>query len=197
VDHRANGVVWIIGRSETPGGYNIFYWNGANWNYVDGGATNITVDGKGRPIVSNNAQNIFARFGATLVAGNSRKCADVYAYSTANGGSIVQWSCHGQDNQRWTPLQMNDGSFVFVSGHSGKCLDVSGWSTADGAPLQQWDCHWGDNQRFWLEAVGSGWRLRPKHSGKCVDVSGWSTADGAGLQQWSCHGGSNQTFYFR
>jgi hypothetical protein len=31
----------------------------------------------------------------------SRKCLEVYGYSTANFGAVVQWDCHGGPNQVW------------------------------------------------------------------------------------------------
>jgi hypothetical protein len=55
------GQQWVIGANPVPGGYGIFYWSGANWTPVDGGAVRIAVDSSGVPWVVNSAGNIFRR----------------------------------------------------------------------------------------------------------------------------------------
>ena len=129
-----------------------------------------------------------------LIASHSQKCLDVTGGSTQDGTPIIQWQCHGGDNQAWSIEPVAEGYSRLVSGHSGQCLDVSDASTEDGAPIIQWPCHGGANQQWRLEAVGEGYRFVARHSGKCLDVSGWSTDDGTGIIQWQCHGGANQTW---
>jgi hypothetical protein len=130
-------------------------------------------------------------------AHTGNKCLDVSGASSENGSALIQWECHGGDNQVWSIEPTDAGYSRVVARNSGKCLDVSGESTADGAPVLQWQCHGGANQQWRLESVGSGYRLIARHSGKCLDVPGWSTEDGTAITQWQCHGGANQTFLAR
>ena len=126
------------------------------------------------------------------------KCLDVSESSTENGSTVIQWQCHGGDNQAWRIERADDGYYSrLVSRQSGKCLDVRGESRDDGAPVIQWQCHGGANQQWRLEAVGTGYRFVARHSGKCLDVAGSSTDDGIAIIQWQCHGGANQTWLVR
>jgi hypothetical protein len=74
---------------------------------------------------------------------------DVNGFSTANGAKVIQWTCHGGDNQKWRVSTQGAG-FRLQAVHSGACLDVAGVSTAVGAAFQQWACHTGGNQTFKL-----------------------------------------------
>jgi Ricin-type beta-trefoil lectin domain len=133
-----------------------------------------------------------------LVAGHtSNKCLDVSGSSTENRSAVIQWQCHGGDNQFWNVEPADDGYWRMVARHSGKCLDVSGESTEDGAAVVQWQCHSGANQQWRIEPAGNGYRLVARHSGKCLDVPGWSADDGRGMTQWRCNGGANQTWLVR
>jgi len=116
-----------------------------------------------------------------LVAQHSGKCVDVTGSGTADGTPIIQWSCHGLDNQKWEEVPAN-GGFTLRSKASGKCLDVNGGSHAQGTRMHLWTCHGGDNQVFnWV-----GNELKVKHSGQCLNVSGGATTDGAQMIQWPC-----------
>ena len=130
-------------------------------------------------------------------AHTANSCLDISGASTENGARLIQWQCHGGDNQTWSIEAMGDGYSRLVSRQSGKCLDVSGESTADGAPVLQWQCHNGANQQWRVEPVGEGYRFVARHSGKCLDVPGWSTNDGTAMTQWQCQGGANQTWLVR
>ncbi|MBB5955340.1 hypothetical protein FHS29_001921 [Saccharothrix tamanrassetensis] len=128
---------------------------------------------------------------------HSGKCLDVYGWSTADGGEIVQWNCHYGNNQLFEGIYHGDGSYSLKSVHSGKCIDLYGWSNDTGAKIVQWDCHFGNNQRWiptWYEETAS-IRLLSKHSGKALEVHGWSREDGAKAVQWDWHGGANQRWY--
>ncbi|WP_170212029.1 RICIN domain-containing protein [Saccharothrix australiensis] len=125
---------------------------------------------------------------------NSGKCLDVYEWSTANGGDLVQWDCHYGNNQLWTFIRHDDGSYSLKSAHSGKCADVYNWSTANGGKIVQWDCHGGNNQRWaqsWNNDTNS-LRYISKHSGKALEVYDWSQQNGGKIVQWDYHGGANQ-----
>jgi hypothetical protein len=130
-------------------------------------------------------------------AHTNNSCLDVNGASTENGAALIQWQCHGGDNQIWSVEPAEDGYSRLVSRLSGKCLDVGGESRQDGAPVVQWQCHGGANQQWRVESIGNGYRLVARHSGKCLDVPAWSTVDGTILTQWQCHGGANQTWLIR
>ena len=68
-----------------------------------------------------------------MVSHNSGKCMDVSGVSTADGASIIQYTC-------------GSGSYYQIKArHSGKCIDVVGSSTADGALLEQRTCTTANN----------------------------------------------------
>lgn len=129
-------------------------------------------------------------------AKHSGKCLDVGGWGKHNGAPIVQWNCHGGDNQRFRIYDAGNGYWYLQAKHSGKCVDVSGVSTAYGAPIHQWDCHGGGNQK--IKAANKGgnqYHMAFQHSGICMDIDGWSQNGGARLIQWGCHSGDNQRFY--
>jgi hypothetical protein len=63
----ADGAVWVIGTNAVGGGYGIYAWNGSNWDGIDGGGVNISVDPSGLPWVTNDADNIYQREDLTTV----------------------------------------------------------------------------------------------------------------------------------
>ncbi|GAB3168892.1 hypothetical protein GCM10027059_32620 [Myceligenerans halotolerans] len=130
-----------------------------------------------------------------LVNRNSGKCLDVSGFSTADGATVQQWTCHDGDNQRWQVQEVSGGYAQITGVNSGKCLDVDGFSTADGAAVQQWTCHGGENQQWQVQDLpGGDVQLVNRNSGKCLDVDASSTANGVAMQQWTCHGGDNQAW---
>ena len=138
-----------------------------------------------------------------LLPVHSKKCLDVAGASLQNGAEVLQWSCHGGDNQKWfveiqKPRQSRHLIVAIRSKKSGKCLDVYGGQAQNGARVIQWDCHYGDNQLWEIVRVKNSKRLamlKSVHSGRCLDVSGVSTNDGAKIIIWDCHGGGNQVWY--
>lgn len=132
-----------------------------------------------------------------IVAKHSDLCLDVQGASLIGGVDILQWDCHGGNNQQFRVRRVHDNYYQIRAVHSGQCLDVEGASQRQGAPVIQWGCHGGDNQQFRLRRRQDGYyEIRPRHSGQCLDVEGGSYGDGASLIQWPCHGGDNQRFYF-
>jgi murein DD-endopeptidase MepM/ murein hydrolase activator NlpD len=125
----------------------------------------------------------------TFRAKHSNKCLEVYGNSTSAFAEVVQWDCHGGNNQQWR-LEAVGNHYKIVSRVSGMCLDVLGAAAA--SRVSQYSCHGADNQLFRMEPVGNYYKLVPKHSGQCVDVNGASTANRAGIIQWHCNGGDNQ-----
>lgn len=128
-------------------------------------------------------------------AKHSGKCLDVGGGSRNNGANIIQWNCHGGDNQRFRIYDAGNGYWYLQAKHSGKCLDVKGWSNQNGAEIHQWDCHGGDNQKInAAHKGGSEYHMAFKNSGICMDVGGYSQENGARIIQWGCHAGANQRF---
>jgi len=91
---------------------------------------------------------LYSRLGARLVARHSGKCLDVSGASTADGASVIQWTCSGGTNQQWSVQDAGNGYVRLVARHSGKCLDVGGASTADRASVIQWTCTGATNQQW-------------------------------------------------
>lgn len=132
-----------------------------------------------------------------IKAKHSGKCLDIAGWSTANGAEVLQWSCHGGNNQRFRVYDAGKGYWQIQSKHSGKCLDVWGAATQSGAQVRQGDCHGGDNQKLNPANHGGNlYQLGFKHSGICLDINGGSGDNGAKVIQSSCHAGDNQRFYF-
>ncbi|WP_204054150.1 RICIN domain-containing protein, partial [Microbispora rosea] len=128
-----------------------------------------------------------------LVNRNSGKALDVYNFSTADGGALVQWSRSNGNNQQWRFVDSGGGYYRILSRHSGKVLDVANLSTADAADIVQWSDHNGTNQQFQLADSSGGYvRLINRNSGKAVEVQNASTADGGKIVQYSDWGGTNQ-----
>ncbi|MBX6384854.1 MAG: family 43 glycosylhydrolase [Microbispora sp.] len=128
-----------------------------------------------------------------LINRNSGKALDVYNWSTADGGSLVQWSRTDGNNQQWRFIDSGDGYYRLQSRHSGKVLDVANYSTADAADIVQWTDHNGTNQQFRLVDSSDGYvRLINRNSGKAVEVQNASTADGGRIVQYLDWGGANQ-----
>jgi hypothetical protein len=134
-----------------------------------------------------------------LTNAHSSLVLDVSGASTANGGTIDQWTNTGGANQRWTLTQVSGNTYTLKNVNSGLCLDVPGQSTAQGTQLDQWTCNGGANQQWAFDAVGSytsstnaSYELANLGSGLVVDVVGNSTTAGAVVDQWPTNGGANQ-----
>jgi hypothetical protein len=125
----------------------------------------------------------------------SGKCVDVQGGDIADGTAIVQWDCHGGDNQLWS-FQSVAGYYEVVSKVSGKCLDVQEASQANDTIVLQWSCYGGDNQLWSVQRVGDYYRFVAKHSGKCLDVRGADPSNGVALIQWDCANTDNQLFSY-
>ncbi|MBI1891585.1 MAG: RICIN domain-containing protein [Burkholderiales bacterium] len=124
---------------------------------------------------------------ADIAAKNSGKCLDVSGWSTADGGSIVQWSCKGSDNQKWAVRDAGNGQVQVLSKSSGKCLTVPNGSTANGTALKQYACSNTASQLWTRRTAASGYsQLVSAASGKCVNVRGFSSANGAAIEQATC-----------
>ncbi|ABC31143.1 protein containing QXW lectin repeats [Hahella chejuensis KCTC 2396] len=138
---------------------------------------------------NNGASNIY-----TMKAKNSGKCADVYGGDRRDGASVIQWSCHGGNNQRWQFIHLGNGVHQIKSVNSGKCLDLFGASQYNGAYAGQWTCNNSNNQKWQAFKNTDGtYRLIAVHSGKALDVdAAGGTYNGARLRQWDWVGANNQ-----
>ena len=101
-----------------------------------------------RPGISRPLSGGYSR----LIAQHSGKCLDVSGASPDDRAEIIQWQCHGGENQQWR-VEAVTGGYQLVARHSGKCLDVRGESTNDGGSIIQWSCHSGANQTWLLRPV--------------------------------------------
>ncbi|NUT48492.1 MAG: hypothetical protein HOV94_14460, partial [Saccharothrix sp.] len=162
-----------------------------------------------------NADSQDWRYDGTTNAlvGKDGRCLDASGGSSADGTSVILWTCSGSANQKWS-LQAN-GS---ITGIGGKCLDVGTgvrlwtcnasaaqkWSTAlvnpaarqcldaaatSGSQVRIAGCDRGVGQRWNLN--GSGGAITG-NGGLCLDASGGSSADGTSVILWTCSGSANQ-----
>ncbi len=121
-----------------------------------------------------------------IVSRNSGKCLDVYGASTDAAASVIQWICHGGENQQWRLEPAGGGAVRILARHSGQALDVYGAWVDDVTPIIQWPVHGGDNQAWTLEPAPDGYvRIVARHSGKAMDVELASVDDGARVIQYT------------
>ena len=133
-----------------------------------------------------------------IVSRNSGKCLDVYGASMDAAASVIQWVCHGGENQQWRLEPAGGGVFRIIARHSGQVLDVYGELLDDVTPIIQWPAHGGDNQAWTLEPASNGYVfIVARHSSKVLDVEFASPDDGARVIQYTVHGGANQQWLLR
>ena len=147
--------------------------------------------------------------GMMLRSHKSGMCLDVYRNQTTNGTPIIQYACHGQENQQWRLVDKPDGWSQIVSVKSGKCLDLKAGGMGNKVALQIWDCvdkNGHPNQLFrnvkgrdgkeiaayqklaadyYGPLPTSGRMYEVKTSGMCLDNSG-SKTKGAQTHAWTC-----------
>ncbi|GAA1016880.1 hypothetical protein GCM10009556_060530 [Acrocarpospora pleiomorpha] len=131
----------------------------------------------------------------TLVNGNSGQCLDVLNFSTADNASLIQFTCTGGTNQRFTLATQGSG-FRLAAAHSGKCLGVVDASTSAGKAVQQQSCTGATSQTWTLTQVGSLYRVVNVNSAKCLNIKDSSTATGAIAQQNSCDSVTSKQWTF-
>jgi uncharacterized repeat protein (TIGR03803 family) len=133
-----------------------------------------------------------------IVSRNSGKCLDVFGASADAAASVIQWVCHGGENQQWRLEPAGGGAVRLIARHSGQVLDVYGALLDDVTPVIQWPVHGGDNQAWTLEPASDGYvSIVARHSGKALDVELASIDDGARVIQYTPHGGANQQWLLR
>ena len=133
-----------------------------------------------------------------IVSRNIGKCLDVSGASTDAAAPVIQWTCHGGENQQWRLEPAGGGAVRIIARHSGQVLDVYGALLDDVTPIIQWPVHGGDNQAWTLEPASDGYvSIVARHSGKALDVEFASPDDGARVIQYTPHGGANQQWLLR
>jgi hypothetical protein len=133
-----------------------------------------------------------------IVARISGKCLDVNGGGTNTGARLIQYTCHGGDNQHFRFESDGNGKYHIIAGNSGYCIDQVKASQSTGGQFMQYFCHGGTNQTFDVISgqVGSGYynQIRVQHSLLNMDVANGSTSNGAFIVQYLTHGGINQQF---
>lgn len=121
-----------------------------------------------------------------LVNRHSGKCLDVSQGNTAHGTDVIQWTCNGGANQKWTFSDPGNETNRLTNVATGKVLDVNNCGTADGTNIQQWSWLNSNCQKWRLVYTLTDYvRLVNVNSGKGADVANCGTADGADVRQWT------------
>jgi len=91
-------------------------------------------------------------FSSTAVAQHSGRCMDVFGADTGDGVNLIQWNCHGGNNQSFTftPVAGTTNTYTISTFSAGKCIAVTGGSTADNASVVQTACAGSASQQFRL-----------------------------------------------
>jgi hypothetical protein len=133
----------------------------------------------------------------TVVSGNSGKCLDAAAASSANGTAVQQYACNSSAAQQWEFQPAADaGYFVIVNNIAPQpAIDVNGPSTAAGALIHLWsNGGWSSQEWQPVQESSGAYHFVSHYSGLCLDVPSASTADGVQLQQYACNGTGAQSW---
>ncbi|MDL9977784.1 RICIN domain-containing protein [Microbacterium sp. ASV49] len=132
----------------------------------------------------------------TLTNVNSGKVLDVNGASTANGGTVDQWTnVTGATNEQWSIQNVSGDLYKILNRNSGKALEVNNRSHLNGGTVDQWT-YTGDNHQLWkfTPDVNSGWVITNLESGRVLDVYGASLSNGGKVDQWSPLSASNEAW---
>lgn len=128
----------------------------------------------------------------SLTSVSSGMCADVFGFNTNNAAQVVQYTCNGLDNQKFTFEDRGTGRFAVKTKFNGKCLEILGLNGGNGTKAVMHDCHYGTNQLWSFEEVTSGvFALRNVGNNRCLDNQG-SSEIAVHLYQYECHHGTPQ-----
>jgi hypothetical protein len=133
----------------------------------------------------------------TVVSGNSGKCLDAAAASTANGTAVQQYACNNTTAQQWELLPGADaGYYVIVNNNAPRpAIDLVGPSTASGTKIHLWsNGGWSSQEWQPVQESSGAYHFVSHYSGLCLDVPGASTADGVQLQQYACNATAAQSW---
>ena len=119
-------------------------------------------------------------------ARHSGRCLDIYGALQADGTRVIQYSCHGAPNQRFT---RDPNTKMIRVEHSKKCLTVK--SADSWTNIIQMPCVGTWNQRWDLNDDGT---VTLEGTNMTMDVKYASGSDLADLILWPKNGGNNQKF---
>jgi peptidoglycan hydrolase-like protein with peptidoglycan-binding domain len=91
------GVAWILGCTRLSGGYEAYRWSGSAWTRDSSGrtGTRIAVDRTGRPIISNEARQVWRKSSSSATSGSWSQLTGMVANDVGVGqaGTVpVVWS---------------------------------------------------------------------------------------------------------
>lgn len=128
-----------------------------------------------------------------LVNRRSGKAIDVPGSSTQQGTGLIQYTRHGNNNQRWRLSDLGSRVYHVVNVNSSLLADVSGGSSADDTAIIQWPNAGGTNQHWMLTDTGDGhFKIVNVRSGKVMGVRGDAITDGAAIVQQTDNGSLSQ-----
>ncbi len=124
------------------------------------------------------------------------KCIDIPGNVKENARPIIQYTCHGKNNQKWHFIEVEKGFYKIKSLEADKFLTVSGSWKTNGALIVLWEDLSADNQLFKVVDQGDGkYKLMSKHSEKFLEITeGWEI-NSAPLVQWEERNVKWQEFY--
>ena len=130
-----------------------------------------------------------------IKAKHSGKYLDLYNWSKANYGKIVQWGFHGGKNQQFRFKDAGGGYYYIQNVHSGKYLNVQSGSKNDEARILQFSFSKRAEFKFFVSSSGFGFvKIKAKHSGKYLSVDLASKQNGAHMEQFRWLNVDNQKF---
>ena len=91
-----------------------------------------------------------ARHSGMFASRATSKCADVSGATTADGGDVRQWSCHGE-NQMWDVVDLGRGEVALWRRTAAKVMEVTGDNRRSGADVVQNAWNGRTNQRWHFE----------------------------------------------
>lgn len=123
-------------------------------------------------------------------AAHSLMCLDVLYWSKDPGAVIVQATCQGGENQKWSVQHVGtNGRFWLRNEWSQLCLHSP--NGTEGTQLVQQPCTAGQTWDFAVDRAGL--LIRSSNSGMCVDVFNFSQVHKDPVVQWRCNiGFTNQ-----
>jgi ricin-type beta-trefoil lectin protein len=173
-----------------------------------GACTGDPEDGLGS-IQSEISPNSLIQIKSFINQGGAGKCLDVAGGYTSAGTPIVQFSCHGGTNQRFSLSQFGSGSYQIHSAlDQNMCVGYAGASPGDGVLLRLEPC----KDTSGTENLDAVWTFDPgvnifnpvaqvqmrafltdtAGQWQCVDVASGLNWDSLWMQTYHCHGGPNQ-----
>ena len=127
-----------------------------------------------------------------VAAKHTGMCIDIAGGSTAVGGSVVQWYCHGAQHQQIQLEEASSGQYRIRASHSNLCLEVANGAVANGAYILQGKCDDQQHQLWRVSGTGDNVKFTAVHSGQCMGIYKASTSAGAQLAQYPCSDANSQ-----